>query len=98
MAEKRFQTRMLQKHDIEVNWLRATAFVPLKGEIIVYDIEVDADGNTLALPDGRTTPYRHARMKIGDGISYLKDLPFAVGESNDSVGTSIQIITWGDDD
>ena len=95
MAEKRFKTRMQQKHDIEANWIKAnnstTPFVPLKGELVVYDIEVDAEGNTLELPDGRTTPYLYERVKIGDGKTPIIDLPY-VGQ------TSVQIITWGVDD
>lgn len=74
------KSRMQQKHDFEVNWLKATGFAPLKGEIIVYDAE-STDGSTLlegaSLPSGRTTPYTYARFKIGDGISNVNDLPFA---------------------
>ena len=34
---KTIQTRVQNKHDIEANWLLATNFVPLAGEIIIYD-------------------------------------------------------------
>ena len=74
---KRINTRIVQKHDIEANWLKATSFVPLQGELILYDVEVDKDGNTLELPVGRTTPYRHERLKLGDGITTVTNLPFA---------------------
>lgn len=76
MAEKTLKGRIVQKHDLEVNWLLATNFVPKQGEIIIYDIEIDAEGNTLELPDGRTTPYSYERVKIGDGITLVSDLPF----------------------
>jgi hypothetical protein len=98
MTEKRFKTRMQQKHDIEANWDRATDFIPMRGEIIVYDSEIDVDGTLLELPEGRTDRYDYARFRIGDGRSYLKDLPFAGGESVGATGTGIQIITWGADD
>lgn len=68
MPEKQINTRIVHKHDLEVNWLKATNFVPKKGELIIYDVEVDENGNTLALPDGRTEPYRFERFKIGDGV------------------------------
>jgi hypothetical protein len=32
-------TRTQQKHDIEANWLKAENFIPLDGEIIVYDAD-----------------------------------------------------------
>lgn len=75
MATKNVNTRIINKHDIEANWLKAKT-PPYKGEIIIYDIEVDENGNTLELPEGRTTPYTYERFKIGDGKTLVKDLPF----------------------
>ena len=39
MAEKNMKARIVHKHDTEANWLKATNFTPMKGEIIVYDID-----------------------------------------------------------
>lgn len=85
---KNIKTRIQNKHDLEVNWLQASDFVPLQGELIVYDIEVDSSGNTLTktvdgtvvalLPEGRTAPYAYERFKIGDGIHSVGDLPFVM--------------------
>lgn len=44
---KSIQTRIQNKHDFEINWLAATNFVPLAGELIIYDKEVDNAGNIL---------------------------------------------------
>ena len=49
MANKTFQGRIIQKHDTKANWDKATNFVPLKGEIIVYD-----DLNKIKIGDGST--------------------------------------------
>ena len=73
---KQLNTRIAHKHDLEVNWLIAENFVPLQGELIIYDIEVDKDGNSLTLPGDRTTPYTYERLKIGDGITAVNGLPF----------------------
>lgn len=62
MSEKIINTRIVHKHDIESNWLNVTSFVPLKGELIVYD----ADEN-----------HSYERLKIGDGVTPVNDLPFA---------------------
>lgn len=59
MAEAKL--RIKQKHDTEVNWLKATTFVPLDGELIIYDVD-----------DTHSTP----RFKVGDGIQVVGDLPF----------------------
>lgn len=61
MAEKRLIGRTIQKHDLEVNWLKATNFIPLQGEIIIYD----KDSN-----------YNYERIKIGDGSTLVSALPF----------------------
>ena len=76
MSEKKLNTRVINKHDIEVNWLKAINFIPKKGEIIVYDIEKDSDGNILELPESRIIPYNYERFKIGDGIHNVNELPF----------------------
>lgn len=44
--------RVQHKRDVEANWLKAKNFVPLDGELIVY--EVDENHNT-------------PRFKVGDG-------------------------------
>lgn len=50
------KTRIIQKHDSSANWAKATTFVPLKGEIIIYD--------------------DLGKIKIGDGVAKVNDLPF----------------------
>lgn len=57
----KFNTRIALKHDTEANWVKAKNFIPLEGEIIIYD----ADEN-----------YSYQRIKIGDGTTKVKDLPF----------------------
>ena len=61
MTEKRLNTRIIHKHETEANWL-LSSFVPLQGEIVIYDI----DDN-----------YSYERIKIGDGVQNVNALPFA---------------------
>lgn len=61
MNEKMFNTRIIHKHDIEANWNKAVNFIPMQGEIIVYDID---------------ETYNYERVKIGDGTTKINDLPF----------------------
>ena len=65
---KHLKSRFQQKHDVEANWLIAgepgenkTPFIPMVGEIIVYD----ADEN-----------HNYPRFKIGDGVTTVTLLPF----------------------
>lgn len=62
MSEKTLSNiRIINKHDTEENWLKATGFTPKQGELIVYDIDEN---------------YNHERLKIGDGVQNVNDLPF----------------------
>ena len=66
--EKTVQTRIINKHDTATNWNNNSSFVPKKGEIIIYD----RDDVALANP----------KIKIGNGSSTIKDLPFAVEKTS----------------
>lgn len=59
MANKTYQGRIVQKHDSSTNWAKATNFIPLKGEIIVYD-----DLKKIKIGDGKT--------KVGD-LTFIND-------------------------
>lgn len=66
MSQKEIKTRIRHKHDLEVNWQKAVNFVPLAGELVIYDKEIDSSGNV-------TKP---ERIKIGDGVNNINDLAF----------------------
>ena len=80
---KTIQTRVQNKHDIEANWLLATNFVPLAGEIIIYDVDNE---------------HPKIRVKVGNGVNLLKDLPWALDEATlekliDDTNTKIENLT-----
>lgn len=64
----KINTRIVHKHDVEANWLKATSFIPKQGELIVYDID---------------STYDYERFKIGDGTTLVNDLPFYACSWND---------------
>ena len=72
---KKFNGRLQLKHDTEANWIKAVNFIPLAGEIIIYDAD----------------DIYPVRVKIGDGTTKVNDLPFynekgqADWNQNDSV-------------
>lgn len=65
--EKQIYGRLVQKHDLEVNWNKAINFIPKLGELIIYDVD-----ETHELP----------RVKIGDGATPINDLPFTITQSD----------------
>jgi hypothetical protein len=75
--EKRFcmqkilNTRISQRHDTKERWDANSSSIPIAGEIIVYD------------PDATTS---FARIKIGDGVTSVGELPFI--EENINLYTS----------
>ena len=66
MSQNKIKTRIQHKHDLEVNWQKAVKFVPLDGELIIYDKEIDSSGNVI----------KPERVKIGDGVNNVNDLAF----------------------
>ncbi len=50
MANKEIKTRIQNKNDTSENWAKAINFIPLKGEIIIYNDTLQfkiGDGKTL---------------------------------------------------
>lgn len=64
---KSLKTRIQHKHDTETNWKSAVNFVPLAGEIIIYDADAMNE---------------KPRVKIGDGVTKVNDLGFTVSGDN----------------
>lgn len=65
----KINSRITLKHDTEEKWnLVSSSFIPLGGEIVIYD----SDDN-----------YDYPRFKIGDGSSVLADLPFCALNGED---------------
>ncbi len=79
------KTRVKHKHDIPAHWDRAINFIPLAGEIIIYDDHYfDENGNKIVVADA-------VRFKVGDGViqeddtvvgTKLNDLPFALDSAD----------------
>lgn len=68
MSEKVFSNvRVKLKYDTEENWNKATNFVPMRGEVIIYT------------PTNDTTNINENsyKIKIGDGTRTVINLPFA---------------------
>lgn len=70
MGEKILKSRIINKHGTAEDWSKATNFIPMQGEIIVYDID-----NT----------HNYERFKIGDGKTVASSLPFADDNKVDKV-------------
>ena len=83
MATKTIKTRIVNKHATESDWKKAINFVPLLGELIIYD------------PDEM---YFYSRLKIGDGTSNVNDLPFSDGAGMSNTIDAGLITTYGFDD
>ena len=80
MAEKTFSSRTVHKHDIAANWQKTNNFIPMQGEIIVYD--TDASCN-------------YERFKIGNGYTEVNSLPFADEALKDYINTEITELSDG---
>lgn len=65
-------TRIQLKRDTTQHWNEALGFIPLEGEIIIYNdykkVQKEIDGvmKTVNVP----------AIKVGDGMAFVQDLPF----------------------
>ena len=74
MAEKNINSRIIHKHDTEANWLQATDFIPLVGELIIYDADLDNP---------------QPRVKIGNGVDNINNLEFTYDKDIFALKTEI---------
>lgn len=79
MAEKRINTRIVNRHDTEAVWKSNPTIIPEKGEMIVYDI----DDN-----------HNFQRIKMGDGKTPVNDLPFIGADLHVSTTKPEFACTW----
>lgn len=70
MANNYITARVAHLHDVESNWNKCPNFIPMCGELIIYDVD-------------DTTP--HQRFKIGDGVTTVVALPFVVDNMIETV-------------
>lgn len=78
MAEKTLNTRFQMKTDTEENWLKATNFIPKNGEIIIYATDAT---------------HSYQRVKVGDGIKKVNELPFINDAITESTINSTCVFT-----
>lgn len=76
-------TRIQIKHDTTENWNNARGFIPLPGEIIVYD---DYEVKTYEVEEYGETVTKTAyipNIKVGTGNAYVQDLAFIDDSTKD---------------
>ena len=74
MANNTIKTRIQLKNDTEANWDKAVNFVPREGEVIIYSAD-------------DTHPF--SRLKVGDGVTNVIDLPFINSGSSEKVNHTL---------
>ena len=83
------QARIKQKHDTTANWNNAVGFIPLQGEIIIYDdyetVEYTVEENGQTVTKTKYIP----GIKIGTGNGYVQDLAFVGSELRDLIMSHI---------
>ena len=108
MAEKTIKTRIQNKIDTSANWAKATTFVPLKGEIIIY-----SDLKKIKIGDGTTTvgslPFANAEQaaratsattasKLGSSTVGAANQPIYLNNGTPVVASNVNkeaFLQWG---
>ena len=68
--------RIKSKHDTTANWNNAKGFIPLAGEIIIYDDYETKTWTEQQYGETVTKTINIPNMKIGTGNAYVQDLAF----------------------
>ena len=112
MSNKPLNARMQQKIDTYENWSKATNFIPLKGELIIYT--TDEKGNEkIGFKVGTGEPDKNVHqldfISLGEAAAAVDgsvryDLIQEITEENKVIArnnidaTSVQFIAWEEDD
>lgn len=75
------EARIKFKRDTTANWNAARGFIPLEGELIVYNDYATIRKVINGVEQDVTVP----AIKIGDGRAYVQDLPFVNDELRDQI-------------
>lgn len=75
--------RIKIKHDTTENWNNARGFIPLAGEIIVYDDYEVKTWTTEEYGETVTKTANIPNIKIGTGNAYVQDLAFVDEKTRD---------------
>lgn len=68
--------RIKSKHDTTANWNNAIGFIPLPGEIIIYDDYQTKTWTEMEYGELVTKTVNIPGIKIGTGNAYVQDLAF----------------------
>ena len=68
--------RIRSKRDTTENWNKASNFIPLRGEIIIYDDYETKTWTEMEYGEEVTKTVNIPNIKVGDGMAYVQDLPF----------------------
>lgn len=80
-------TKIKQNRNFESAW-KTSNYTPIEGELIVFEAEKTLDGTILDNSVTDREHYTFPRIKVGDGVTNVMDLPFA--------SSGVQIVTWED--
>lgn len=80
-----FQARIKSKHDTTENWNNAKGFVPMAGEIIIYDDYQTKTWTETEYGETVTKTKNIPGIKIGTGNAYVQDLAFVSDDIRDTL-------------
>lgn len=77
--------RIESKHDTTENWNNAAGFIPLPGEIIIYDDYATKTYTVEEYGETVTKTVNIPNVKIGTGNAYVQDLAFVDQDLRDII-------------
>ena len=81
--------RIRLKHDTTANWNNAIGFIPMPGEVIIYDDYQTKTWQEMEYGEMVTKTKNIPGIKIGTGNAYVQDLGFVDEDLRDTIMTHI---------
>ena len=78
-------TRIMSKHDTTAHWNNAIGFIPMPGEVIIYDDYQTKTWQELEYGEMVTKTKNIPGIKIGTGNAYVQDLGFVDEDLRDTI-------------
>lgn len=79
------KARIQSKHDTTENWNNAIGFIPMAGEVIIYDDYQTKTWTTEEYGETVTHTVNIPGIKIGTGNAYVQDLAFVDEDLRDTL-------------
>lgn len=100
LPDRIFNVRIKLRNDSHINWnKKAETFVPMDGEIVIYDVDDSHDFQMIKIGDGITTlgklPFINDSYNKQQIDNFIQQLRKAISDTNDRISKLARVAHTG---